>query len=166
MAVISTLLATQFSALMAPTIDSLPASVPEGAKEAARQSVGGATVVFQEAAAAGAPASVVEQWQSEAFAAFISASHVTSLVSAVMVLIAAVVVATLLPHISPPQAAADVAPAAHTKGAVHEVAQDSEEAAKAAAAELELDYAGEAAEEYVGDDGDQQAPSPRPKEPT
>ncbi len=156
-AVISTLLATRFSALMSPTIESLPDAIPAAAKEAAEQSVGGANVVFDQALEAGAPAPLVEQWQAEAFDAFITASHMTSLVSAGMVLIAAVVVATLLPHITPPQKDPATAPAAHAPGTVHEISQDSESKARAAAAELEDDYPTEAAQEYVAD-ADPEAP--------
>jgi hypothetical protein len=81
-----------------------------------------------------------------------------------MVLIAAVVVATLLPQIEPPQPIGDVAPAPHTAGAVHELAQHTKQEALAAAAELEVDYPGEAAAEYMADEGDPQAPSPPPGE--
>ncbi|MCB0914254.1 MAG: MFS transporter [Actinobacteria bacterium] len=148
-AVISTLLATRFSSLVAPTIESLPAAIPQAARDAAQQSVGGATVVFERAAAAGVPEPVVMQWQSEAYQAFMSASHLTALVSAAMVLLAAVVVATLLPHIDPPRKQSDVAPASHQPDTVHEIAQPTEREAAAAAAELEQDYSAEAAAEYA-----------------
>lgn len=163
-AVISTLLATQFSALIAPTVEALPPELSDQARAAALQSIGGAAVAFDQAAAAGAPASLVEQWQAEAFAAFTSASQVTSLVSAAMVLIAAVVVIAMLPHIEPPKASGDVAPAPHTLGTVHELAQPTKQEALAAAAELEIDYEEEAFEEYVTGEGDPPTPSSPPGE--
>ena len=148
-AVISTLLATRFAALMEPTIAALPAQVPPSAREAAEQSVGGAVAVFNAAGAAGAPAAYVEQGIAESYQAFIDASHVTSLVAAATVLLAAVIVAVGLPHIAPPQRAPDVPPVAHAPGTVHDLARRTDEEARAAAAELEIDYPAEAAEEYV-----------------
>ena len=161
-AVISTLLATRFASLMAPTIDSLPPSVPQAARDAAAQSVGGAAAVFKRAAEAGAPASWVQTELDRAYEAFMTASHTTSLVSAGIVFIAAVLVLVALPHITPPVAAdastlAEAAEAGpHAPDSVHDIARATDAEARAAAAELEVDYAGEAAEEYVerrGDDG-------------
>ena len=152
-AVISTLLATKFSSLMTPVVAQFPAAIPEAARDAASTSVGGAEAVFVAAEAAGAPAALVESWRTQAYDAFISASHLTSLVSAIVVIVAAVAVATLLPHISPPQPdVADDAPvAAHAPDTVHDIARASDSEAVAAAHELERDYADEAAEEYVAE---------------
>lgn len=148
-AVISTLLATRFSSLMAPTIEQLPPQIPQAARDAAAQSVGGAVAVFERAGEAGAPAQFVQSGLDAAYEAFITASHLTSLVSAAMVGIAAVTVALGLPHIAPPTAHPDVAPAPHDEDTVHELAARTDEEARAAAAELELDYPAEAASEYV-----------------
>jgi MFS transporter, DHA2 family, multidrug resistance protein len=148
-AVISTLLATRFAALMAPTISGLPAQVPPEAREAAEQSVGGAVVVFDALGAAGAPAAYVERGIAESYQAFISASQLTAWVAASTVLLAAVVVAVGLPHIVPPQKVSDTPPEPHQPGTVHDLGRATDEEARAAAAELEVDYPSEAEGEYV-----------------
>ena len=58
--------------------------------------------VLGEIGDAGLPASALAQAQAGAFEAFLSASHVTSLISMTIVAIAAIIVGFLLPHISPP----------------------------------------------------------------
>ena len=148
-AVISTLLATRFAQLMEPTLAALPAQTPPAAKAAAEQSLGGAVLVFEQAAAQGAPTAMVEAAKAGAFEAFTKASHTTSLVSAIVVFVAAVVVAVGLPKIVPPRKEHAAAPMPHVEGTPHDIAQRTDEAAAAAAAELEDDYADEAAEEYA-----------------
>ncbi len=149
-AVISTLLATRFASLMKPTIDALPPQLPAAAKDAASQSVGGAQKVFEKVGETGLlPGATIQGWKDQAYQSFLTASHTTSLVSACVVLIAAVVVAVLLPNISPPQARPATPPMPHEAGTPHEIAQRTKAEADAAAAELEDDYDAEAAEEYV-----------------
>ena len=161
-AVISTLLATRFAAAMKPTVDGLLAPLPAPAKDIALQSVGGASAVLERAAAAGLPRPVVDEALREAYDAFLQASHVTSLVSASIVLLAAIVVGFALPRIAPPQAHPAQAPAPHVPGTVHDIAQRTEAGAQAAAAELEDDYAAEAAEEYVARDPRRDSPESAP----
>ncbi len=95
---------------------------------------------------------MVDEALHSAYQAFLQASHVTSLVSASIVLLAAIIVGFALPHIAPPQAHPSQAPAPHEPGTVHDIAQRTEAGAQAAAAELEDDYPAEAAEEYVARD--------------
>lgn len=143
-AVISTLLATRFAAEMATTVEVLPPS----AQDNASQSLGTAISAFTQAGEAGLPPATVEQGINDSIDAFMVATHVTSLVSALVVFAAAIVVATRLPVIVPPSAS-PVGPAApHEPDAVHEIAQPSHQAAVAAANELELDYPLEAEQEY------------------
>ncbi len=148
-AVISTLLATRFASLMEPTLAKLPPAFPDAAKNVAAQSVGGAVEVFGRAASAGMPSGIVKQLTSEAYQSFLTASHLTSLVSAGIIFIAAFAVALLLPKISPPRKDPVVPPSPHQDGTVHEITAKTRGLADAEAAELETSYAHEAAEEIV-----------------
>ena len=150
-AVIGTVLATQYAKSLQPAIDSLPAQFPSAAKDAMSNSIIATVDVLGKAAEQGLPASVVEATRQSAFDAFLSASHVTTLISAVIVVIAALVVWFLLPPITPPQKGAH-APGgrpvnhgdeAHTVGEAHTRVE-----ANAEADELEDAYARESAEEY------------------
>ncbi len=110
-AVIGTILATRYATALAPALAPLPAPV----REAASPSVIATTKVLEHAAQSGAvPAPVIAQVRQGAFDAFLSASHFTNLISALVILLAAIVVGVLLPQITPPQAApaAPAAPAA------------------------------------------------------
>jgi MFS family permease len=143
-AVISTLLATRFAAEISTSVEVLPASEQDNAS----QSLGTAIGAFTRAGEAGLPPEQVEQGISASVDAFMTATHLTSLVSALVVFAAAIVVATRLPHIVPPSASPEGPVATHEPDSVHDIAQPGEEAAVAAANELELDYPQEAAEEY------------------
>lgn len=148
-AVISTILGTRFASLMKPTLDQLPAAFPDAAKNTASESVGGAVEVFNRAAAAGLPKPIADQAIASAYDSFLTASHITSLVSALMVFVAGVVVVSMLPKITPPSKAPAVPPAEHLPGAVHKIDAKTREEADAEAAELEDSYAEEAAEELT-----------------
>lgn len=143
-AVISTLLATRFAAEMASSVEVLPPSEQDNAS----QSLGTAIGAFTRAGEAGLPPAEVQKGISDSIDAFMTATHVTSLVSALVVFAAAIVVATRLPNIVPPSAEPTGPVAPHQSGAVHDIAQPSEQAAMAAANELEKDYPSEAADEY------------------
>lgn len=148
-AVISTILATRFAALMQPTLAGLPATIPPDAKTAASESVGGAVEVFQHATAAGLPAPLAAQATSEAFDAFLTASHVTAIVSAVMIFVAAIIVVALLPKITPPSRTTTAHPAAHEPDSVHRIDAATRAEADAETAELEDSYAAESSPEFV-----------------
>jgi MFS transporter, DHA2 family, multidrug resistance protein len=108
-AVIGTILATKYAALAAASL----APLPPAAKATASQSVVLTKVVLDHAVAAGMPASVRSSIEDAAYQAFLTASHFTTFISATVVLIAAIVVGTLLPKITPPTKAAPApAPAA------------------------------------------------------
>jgi hypothetical protein len=107
--------------------------------------------VLGKAAQQGLPASVVEATKQSAFDAFLSASHITTLISAVIVVIAALVVWFLLPPITPPQKGAHAPggrPANHGDETQHVGDAHNRQEADAEAAGLEDAYAREAAEEY------------------
>jgi EmrB/QacA subfamily drug resistance transporter len=150
-AVIGTVLATQYAKSLQPALDSLPAQFPSAAKDAMSNSVISTVTVLQEAATQGLPATVVAATKATAFDAFLSASHVTTLISACIVVVAALVVWFLLPPITPPKKGAH-APGgrpvqdhehAHV-GAAHTRAEADVEAD-----ELEGTYGAEVAAEYL-----------------
>ena len=163
-AVIGTVLATQYAKNLQPALDALPSAFPSAAKDAMSNSVISTVGVLQEAASQGLPASVVASTQATAFDAFLSASHVTTLISTVIVIIAALVVWFMLPPITPPQKGAhapggrpvnhgdDVEP--HHVGEAHNRAE-----ADAEAAELSDAYATELAEEVGSRARRDEAPS-------
>ena len=101
-AIIGTILATQYAANVAPVLDELPAGVPADVKDAAGESIIATVAVLGEVGDAQLPASALAQAQAGAFEAFLSASHMTSLISMTIVGIAAIIVGFLLPHITPP----------------------------------------------------------------
>jgi len=149
-AVIGTVLATQYAKGIQPVIDKLPPQLPADAVDAARNSVGGTKGVLDALAAQGAPVDVIEQGRQVSYEAFTSASHVTSLISLALVAISALVVWFLLPPITPPKKGAH-GPAkpegAEGHGGIGASLDRSE--ADAAAGELEDSYAAEVAEEYI-----------------
>ena len=104
-AIIGTILATQYASNIAPALDDLPPEFPDAAKEAASESIIATVSVLGQASADGLPASTVATLQAGAFEAFLGATHVTFIISLVVVAIAALVVGFFLPHISPPTAA-------------------------------------------------------------
>lgn len=102
-AIIGTVLATQYSSRVGPAIDSLPSDVPEEAKAAASQSIIATEQVLGSLTSQGAPAEVVAGVQQQAFDAFLTSSHITYGISVALVVIAALVVGFLLPQITPPR---------------------------------------------------------------
>jgi len=102
-AVIGTILATRYATNVEPFLGNLPAEIPDQAKEVASESIIGTVSVLNQAAESGLPAATVAQLQSGAFKAFLNASHITSLISTVIVIIAFLIVLFGLPKIDPPQ---------------------------------------------------------------
>ncbi|MFM9135677.1 MAG: MFS transporter [bacterium] len=102
-AIIGTVLATQYATRVAPSLTSLPPQVPEEARTAASESIVATDAVLSTMQANGAPADLVSTIRQGAFDAFITASHVTYLISVTLVIVAALVVGFLLPKITPPQ---------------------------------------------------------------
>lgn len=148
-AVIGTVLATQYAKNVHPVVAQLPAGTPDDVREVATNSVGGTVAVLDHAAAQGAPAELVAQGKQIAFDSFIQASHVTGIISTVVVLAAAAVVWFLLPPITTPAPEGQVA-SGRTPAGEHPQFGDasSRAAADVQAEELTSAYAQEAAEEY------------------
>ena len=110
----------------------------------------------------GLPAQVAAATKDTAFTAFLDASHVTTLISASLALIACLVVWFMLPPITPPKKGAMAPTKVPTDEAGDQPhtlvsgAHDRNEA-DLGAAELEDSYAREAAEEYAAQEADRLA---------
>ncbi len=98
-AIVGTLLATQYAKNLVPGLASLPPQFPQPAREALTTSVASVNAVLEQATAQGLPASTAAQIQADAFDSFLSATHVTFAVTATIIIIAAIIVVTMLPHI-------------------------------------------------------------------
>jgi len=105
-AIVGTVLATQYAANLAASVGELPEgatrALPDDAFAAASESIIATQGVLNAAADSGVPAVVLDPLRTAAFADFLAASHVTSIISATIVVIAAVVVGFGLPHITVP----------------------------------------------------------------
>jgi len=102
-AIIGTLLATQYATSISPILRD--SGIPEDAVQVASESIISTDALLN---ASTAPAAVIEQVRSEAFAAFLDASHLTYYVSFGIVVLAALAVGFALPRITPPRQ--DLAP--------------------------------------------------------
>ncbi len=96
---IGTLLATTYAAAANVTLADLPA----GARATASTSIVATDVVLDSAAGAGLPADQVEVLRAAAYQDFLDATQLTSLISAGIVALAALVVIALLPEVTPPE---------------------------------------------------------------
>lgn len=102
-AVVGTVLATQYAANLTSALAAAPVKLESAAVTAAQESVVAADVLLDRAAAGGMPATVVAQLRDGAFASFLSAAHATMWICAVVVFAAALVLILLLPHMTPPE---------------------------------------------------------------
>jgi EmrB/QacA subfamily drug resistance transporter len=102
-AIVGTVLATQYAANLTSVLDKVPAGFPDAAKQAATGSIIAADQILNRALAQGVPPAVVDPLRAGAYEAFLSAAHVTSYISLAVVVIAALVVGFLLPDITPPE---------------------------------------------------------------
>ncbi|MCZ3386577.1 MAG: MFS transporter, partial [Actinomycetia bacterium] len=98
-AVIGTLLATTYAAAANQTLSDLP----DEARDRAATSIVATEVILDSSIDAGMPADQVERLREAAYQDFLDASHITSLISAGFVTLAALVVVALLPTIRPPE---------------------------------------------------------------
>lgn len=107
-AIVGTVLATQYASNLASSADQLPPEVieqlPPGSLDAAQESIVATEAALRAAEGAGVPPGIVESLQAAAFSDFLAASHVTSAISAGIVILAALIVGFGLPHITPPTA--------------------------------------------------------------
>ena len=131
-AIIGTVLATQYASRVDSAINQLPPQVPDAARQAARESIVATDAVLDAAAAQGAPSGLLDSIRQAAYDAFLASSHVTYFISMALVGIAAVVVATLLPKITPPRKDEPVLPDNPTdeRVAIQDAVYDEEAAAE------------------------------------
>ena len=100
-AVIGTILGTQYARRVDEVFAPLPDAFP---RDAAAESIVATNAILDQIAAGGTvPSDQLEAIRSGAFAAFLESTHLTMLLSAVAVAMAALVVGFLLPHIQPPR---------------------------------------------------------------
>jgi MFS transporter, DHA2 family, multidrug resistance protein len=151
-AVIGTVLATQYAQNLTPSLDTLPSQFPSAAKDAMSNSVIATVEVLQKAVGQGLPPSVADSIRSAAFDSFLSASHITTLISTVVIVASALIVWFLLPPITPPQKGAHAPggrPANHGDAEPHLVGEAHSRAEADAEAEaLEDSYAEQLVEEF------------------
>lgn len=100
-AIVGTVLATQYAANLKDSLTQMPPEFPEAAKQAASESVIATMGVLDQATANGLPAAVVNTVREAAYADFLAASHLTSLISVIVIIVAVLVVGFGLPHITP-----------------------------------------------------------------
>ena len=100
-AIVGTVLATQYAANLKASLTQMPPEFPEAAKQAASESVIATMGVLEQATSDGLPATVVNTVREAAFADFLAATHLTSLISVIVVIVAVLVVGFGLPHITP-----------------------------------------------------------------
>jgi len=107
-AIVGTVLATQYARNLDASVQALPegtaSALPDGAIESASESIVATAQTLQVAAESGVPASLLDPLRAAAFADFLDASHLAAGLSAAIVIIAALIVGFGLPHITPPQA--------------------------------------------------------------
>ena len=102
-AIIGTVLATQYANRVAPALGDLPDQVPQEARTAAENSIVATDGLLTGLEQSGAPAAVLDALRASAYDAFLASAHVTYLVSITVVVIAALLVAFVLPVITPPR---------------------------------------------------------------
>ncbi|MFM1964300.1 MAG: hypothetical protein RL134_25 [Actinomycetota bacterium] len=102
-AIIGTVLATQYASRVAPALGKLPDQVPEEARRAAENSIVATDGLLDGLAQSGAPATVLDALRTSAYDAFLTSAHVTYILSITVVGIAALLVAFVLPVITPPR---------------------------------------------------------------
>ncbi len=138
-ALIGTVLSTQYASALAPSLDKV-AQLPDAAKAIALKSLIATTEVVGQATAAGMPAPAGHTLINDAYGAFISASHDSLYLSLVAILLAAASIAFLLPQINPPTRSPQGSPQAVVDPTEARIEQEA------------ASYQAEAAAEYGEDD--------------
>ncbi|MFZ8910092.1 MAG: MFS transporter [Candidatus Nanopelagicales bacterium] len=102
-AIIGTVLATQYATRVATSLEGLPADVPEEARVAAENSIVATDALLNGLEQSGAPATILDAVRQSSYDAFLNSAHVTYLISIAVVVIATALVAFALPLITPPR---------------------------------------------------------------
>ena len=95
-ATLGTILATTYASNLAPALSSIP-NIPDQVKDGLRSTVSAVPKFLEIAQTKGLPADKAEAFRTQAFAAFTDASHKVATISATIVFLVAIVVATQLP---------------------------------------------------------------------
>jgi EmrB/QacA subfamily drug resistance transporter len=122
-AIIGTVLANSYASRLSPILSD--SSLPTQAQEAASESVVATVDVLYSAVEQGMPTETASTLQSNAFEAFLGASHVTMIISLTIVVIAALLVAFLLPVIHAPQRG-DLPPVDPDSGTTDDLVREEE----------------------------------------
>jgi EmrB/QacA subfamily drug resistance transporter len=122
-AIIGTVLANSYASRLAPILSD--SSLPTQSQEAASESVVATVDVLNSAVEQGMPTETASTLQSNAFEAFLGASHVTMIISLTIVVIAALLVAFLLPVIHAPQRG-DLPPVDPDSGTTDDLVREEE----------------------------------------
>lgn len=122
-AIIGTVLANSYASRLAPMLSGSP--LPSQAQEAASESVVATVGVLNSAVEQGMPTATASTLQANAFEAFLGASHVTMIISLTIVVIAALLVAFLLPVIHAPQRG-DLPPVDPDSGTTNDLVREEE----------------------------------------
>ncbi|MFZ8981523.1 MAG: MFS transporter [Candidatus Nanopelagicales bacterium] len=102
-AIIGTVLATQYATRVATSLEGLPADVPEEARVAAENSIVATDALLNGLEQSGAPETILDAVRQSSYDAFLNSAHVTYLISIAVVVIATALVAFALPLITPPR---------------------------------------------------------------
>lgn len=131
-AIMGTILANQYASNLNSVMADVPPQFPDEVKQAATESVVAANAILDQAVAQGVPTSVVEPLRQGAFEAFLNAAHVTTFISLTGIIVGALVVFFLLPHMTPPEQRAPAGGPTDRADALiqEEVAHYAEEAAE------------------------------------
>ena len=119
-AIIGTVLATQYASRVAPALEQLPDEVPDEARVAAENSIVATDGLLSSLEQSGAPATVIDALRASAFDSFLTSAHVTYILSVTVVVIAALLVGFALPKITPPRKHVAVPDDSPTDGLVRE----------------------------------------------
>lgn len=116
-AVVGTVLATQYANNVESAFMQSPIPVPAAMQDAASESLIASVRILDGAVAQGVPAGAVDQLRAGAYESFLTASHVTNAISLTVVVIALLLVIFLLPVITPPVKGTLAVKDEHARGA-------------------------------------------------
>ena len=102
-AIIGTVLATQYATRVATSLEGLPTDVPEEARVAAENSIVATDALLNGLEQSGAPATILDAVRQSSYDAFLNSAHVNYIISIAVVVIATALVAFALPLITPPR---------------------------------------------------------------
>ncbi len=121
-AVVGTMLATRYAANLNSAAAQSPVPVDPELLNVAQESIVAADMALTQAGQAGMPGALIDTFRSAAYDSFLNAAHLTSYISAAVAVIAALLVAFLLPAITPPQRRVEQEEARYSEEFAEEIA--------------------------------------------